>query len=97
MTDTLEKAIDWMARALREARENLDEVQADMRHVAVRSASMYIATRVVCLPNGAGMELGRYRITWHGITGFHQFGNDPCYLSVFDDWLAHARAKAAQQ
>ncbi len=96
MTDTLEKAIDWMDRALREARANLHEVQEDMRDVATRSASMYIATRVVCLPNGAGMELGRYRITWHGITGFHKFGNDPCYLSVFDDWLAHARAKAAQ-
>ena len=108
MTDTLEKAIDWMDRALRETRETLAEVDPDKREEVTRAAAAYLAARVVCLPNGATLEFWpnggtlqngeRGGITWHGVFARHNYGLEgPTRLSVFQYWLALARVKAGAQ
>jgi hypothetical protein len=86
-----------MDRALRETREALAEVDADVRHKASKSAASYLEIRLGYLQTGAVIDRFPHEyMTWHGISGF-SLGfleiNDP--LSLFDHWLAFAR-KAAQ-
>ncbi len=89
-TTTLEGAIAWMDRALRETREALDEVDVDKRDAVTRSAVHYIVARVSGLPNGASFSIREdsARIDWQGVRAY--VGPDPD-LSWFDQWLAFAR------
>ena len=98
MTDTLEKAIDWMDRALRETRETLAEVDPDKREEATLNAGYCFLDRAI--QAGAIQSLSCdwigatfWRVEWHQI--------EVCahvhFLTIFDMWLAAARAKAGAQ
>ena len=95
MTDTLEKAIDWMDLALRETREALAQVDPDKREEAARDAVNYLFDRA--LQAGASTFI---LAPGHGRTfGWCQI--EVCFrargLTIFDMWLAAARAKAGAE
>jgi hypothetical protein len=98
VTDTLEKAIDWMDRALRETRETLAEMDPDKREEATRNAGYCFVDRAI--QAGAVGSLssrwdGRtsWRVEWHQI---EVCAHVP-FLTIFDMWLAAARVKAGAQ
>jgi hypothetical protein len=97
MTDitTLEGAIEWMDRASRWTREVIAAVGVFKRDNVAMNAAGFLAFQAALV--GARVEINfdrkRDRIIWHGVE-VKILSNG---LAVFDLWLAHARAKAAQQ
>ena len=95
ITDTLEKAIDWMDRALRETRETLAEVDPDKREEATRKAENYLGNRAI--------DMGALHLRWVSDRDSYfswcrvkVVASAPA-LTIFDMWLAAARAKAGAQ
>lgn len=95
MTDTIEKTIDWMERALRETRETLAQVDPDKREAATRNAADHFERRCqkkgcsLALYHGGGVLLSWVR--WHEVDVSARASG----LTIFDMWLAAARVKAA--
>lgn len=88
MTDTLEKAIDWMDRALRETRETLAEVDPAIRVAVTRMAGTHLALRAALVGAEVEWDLdkARYRIVWHGL----EVSAPHDGLTIFEEWLVHA-------
>lgn len=99
MTDTLEKAIDWMDRALRETRETLAAVDPDKRVEATRNAGYCFLDRAIqagaigSLSAAWERPITFWRVEWHQI---EVCAHAPV-LTIFDMWLAAARVKAGAQ
>ena len=97
MTDTLEKAIDWMDRALREIRETLAQVDPDKREEATLNAADHLERRsqdkgcILALYHGKENLLSW--VWWHEVEVACRCSG----LTIFDMWLAAARVKAGAE